>query len=75
MSNPLLSAAQQVLKVAMQTSDKGSMVNTPWRDAAIQAIQNGDEKSGRALAENIVKSYGYSSPQEALQAYFGNQRR
>lgn len=71
MSN-MLQAAQQVLKLAMQNQDKGSMVNTPWRDAAINAIQTGDAQNGQALAENIIKSYGFSSPQEALQSFVQN---
>lgn len=73
MSNAL-QVAQQVLNVALQNNNRGSMVNTPWKDSAIQAIQNGDSQKGRMLADNIVKSYGYSSPEDALQSFFRGRR-
>lgn len=69
MNNPL-NIAQQVLNLALQNKDRNSMVNTPWRDSAIQAIQSGNAQVGQQLADNIVKSYGFSSQQEALQAFF-----
>lgn len=64
-----LQIAQQILNLALQNQDKNSMVNAPWRDSAIQAIQNGDTQNGQMLANNIVKSFGYSSQQEALQSF------
>ena len=73
--NKLVQAAQQVLNLAMRTSNNGSMVNTPWRDAAIQAIQNGDAQTGQQLADNIIKSYGFSSQQEAIQSFIQSHTR
>lgn len=64
-----LQIAQQILNVALQNQDKGAMVNAPWRDSAIQAIQNGDAQNGQMLANNLVKSFGFSSQQEALQSF------
>ena len=73
-----LGIAQQVINYAMKNGNKNGMVNAPWRDAAIQAIINGDAKIGQELANNIVSSYGYSSQQEAaqswLQSRFNNRR-
>lgn len=70
----MLNIAQQVLSVALQNSNRGSMVNTPWRDAAINAIKNGDAASGQQLADNLVHSFGFSSQQEALNSYFNGGR-
>lgn len=64
-----LQIAQQILNLALQNQDKNSMVNAPWRDSAIKAIQNGDAQNGQMLANNIVKSFGFSSQQEALQSF------
>lgn len=73
MSN-MVQVAQQILNVALQNKDRGSMVNTPWRDAAIQAIQTGDATNGQQLATNIVKSCGFSSMQDALQSFLQSRR-
>ena len=77
MATNYLGIAQQVLNAALRSGNQNGMVNAPWRDAAIQAIQNGDAKTGQELANNIVQSYGFSSPQEAAQSWFQNrfQRR
>lgn len=63
----LLSAAQQFIGQVIQNNLQNNMANVPWRDAALNAIQNGDQKAGKQLAQNIMQSYGFSSPQEAVQ--------
>ena len=72
MNNPLLAAAQQVMSSIVQNNMQGNLMNTPWRDSAIQAIQSGDEQTGQQLADNIIKSCGFSSPQEAIQQGLAN---
>ena len=37
--------------------------NTPWAQAAIQAILNGDQKAGEQLANNICHSMGVTKEQ------------
>lgn len=64
--NNLLAAAQQVIGQIVMNNLQRNMVNAPWRDAAIQAIQSGDEQTGQQLAQNIMQSYGFSSPEEAI---------
>lgn len=66
MSN-LLSAAQQFMGQIIQNKMQNQLENAPWRDAAINAIQTGDQKTCQGLAENIIKSCGFSSPEEAIQ--------
>lgn len=75
--NNLLSSAQQFIGQIIMNNLQQNMVNAPWRDAAIQAIQNGDQKSGQELAQNIIQSYGFSSPEEAVRQGLQNlsQRR
>lgn len=65
--NNLLSSVQQFLGQVVQNNMQNNFSNTPWRDAAIQAIQNGDQKAGQELAQNIMRAYGFSSPEEAIQ--------
>lgn len=70
--NNLLTAAQQFIGQVVQNRMQQNMVNAPWRDAAIQAIQNGDQQKGQQLAQNILQSYGFSSPEEAIQVGLQN---
>lgn len=58
--------AQQFLGQVFSNNLQQNMVNAPWKDAAIQAIQNGDQQTGQQLAQNILQSYGFSSPEEAV---------
>lgn len=62
----LLSAAQQFMGQVIQNNLQNNMLNAPWRDSAIQAIQNGDQQTGQQLAQNIIQSCGFSSPEEAI---------
>lgn len=71
----LLQTAQQFMHQVIQNNATDSLANTPWRQAAIDAIQSGDQKKGEELANNILQSYGFSSPQEAIQSYLQNMKR
>lgn len=62
----LVTMAQQFLGQVLANNLQQNMVNAPWKDAAIQAIQNGDQQTGQQLAQNILQSYGFSSPEEAV---------
>lgn len=66
MSNLLL-AAQQFMSQVLLNKMQNNMINAPWKESAIQAIQSGDEKVGQQLAQNIIQSCGFSSPEEAIQ--------
>lgn len=66
MSNLLL-AAQQFMGQIVQNKLQNQLMNAPWRDAAINAIQTGDQKTCQDLAQNIINSCGFSSPEEAIQ--------
>lgn len=68
----LLNAAQQFLGQVVSNNLQANMINAPWKEAAIQAIQSGDQQSGEQLARNIVQSCGFSSPQEAIQVGLQN---
>lgn len=65
MSN-LVQAAQQFMGQVIQNNLQNNMIDAPWKDTAIQAIQNGDQQTGQQLAQNIIQSYGFSSPEEAV---------
>lgn len=62
MSN-LLQAAQEFVK----SNNVDQMANVPWKQAAINAIMSGDAEAGQKLANNVLQSYGFSSPEEAIQ--------
>lgn len=64
--NNLLGLAQQFIGNVVASNAQGNMVNAPWKDAAIRAIQNGDQQAGQQLAQNIIQSCGFSSPEEAI---------
>lgn len=72
MANNLLGYAQQFIGQVIQNNMQNNMLNAPWRDAAIQAIQSGDQQTGQQLAANIMQSCGFSSPQEAIQVGLQN---
>lgn len=62
----LLQAAQQFIGQVVQNGAEQKMMNPPWKQAAINAIMAGDQKKGEELANNIMQSYGFSSPEEAV---------
>lgn len=75
--NNLVGYAQQFLGKILMNNLQQNLLDVPWKDAAIQAIQSGDQKTGQQLAQNILQSYGFSSPEEAvrqgIQNLSGNQ--
>lgn len=62
----LLSAAQQFIGQVRQSGADQNMVNAPWKEAALNAIMSGDQAKGQELAQNIMRTYGFSSPEEAV---------
>lgn len=67
MENNLLQAAQQFVGQIIQNKADKNLANTPWRQSALDAIMSGDKTKGEELAANIMRSYGFSSPEEAVQ--------
>lgn len=67
MANNILQAAQQFVGQVVQNNVVNKMANVPWKQEAINAIMSGDQAKGQELANNIMKSYGFSSPEEAIQ--------
>lgn len=63
MVNPLLLFAQQYIQ-----SHQNQIPNTPWAQAAVNAIMNGDEESGSKIADNLCQSYGMTREQAIQQA-------
>lgn len=72
MATNLLQLAQQFMGQVIQNKADQNMLNTPWKQAAIEAIMSGDQTKGQDLANNIIRSYGFSSPEEALQQGINN---
>lgn len=72
MATNLLQLAQQFMGQVIQNKADQNMLNTPWKQAAIDAIMSGDQTKGQDLANNIIRSYGFSSPEEALQQGINN---
>lgn len=62
----LLQAAQQFVGQVVQNKAEQNMMNVPWKQAALNAIMNGDQNKGKELADNVMRSYGFSSPEEAV---------
>lgn len=72
MANSFLQAAQQFIGNVVQNNATNNLVNVPWKQDAINAITSGDQAKGQELANNILKAYGFSSPEEAIQKSFQN---
>lgn len=66
MASNFLQAAQQFVGQAVQNNIVNRMANVPWKQDAINAIMSGDKAKGQELANNIMQSYGFSSPEEAV---------
>lgn len=71
----LLQVAQQFMGQVKQNGAEQNMTNAPWKNAAIDAIMSGDQKKGAELANNILQSYGFSSPEEAVRQGIQNLSR
>ena len=59
----LLNLAQGLIR-----ANQNSMPNTPWEDAAINAIMSGDAQAGQQIANNIMQSMGITKEQVMEQA-------
>ena len=59
----LLNLAQGLIR-----ANQNSMPNTPWKDAAINAIMSGDAQAGQQIANNIMQSMGITKEQVMEQA-------
>lgn len=66
MASNFLQAAQQFVGQVVQNNIVNRMANVPWKQEAINAIMSGDKAKGQELANNIMQSYGFSSPEEAV---------
>lgn len=53
-----LQFAQMMIK-----NNQGNLPNTPWAQAAIQAIMNGDAQAGQNLAQNLCNNMGVNPEQ------------
>lgn len=72
MDNNLFQAAQNFIGNVQKNNAEGNLMNVPWKQAAISAIMSGDQAKCKELAQNVMKSYGFSSPEEAVQQGFNN---
>lgn len=52
----------------MIMKNQNRIPNTPWKDAAINAIMNGDANAGMQLANNLCNSNGVSVQDAVNQA-------
>lgn len=62
-----LSLAQAILQRKMQ-QDPNIVNKTPWASAAINAIMNGDAKTGMEIANNLCASANVS-PEQLINAF------
>ena len=63
MMSKLLNFAQGLVR-----ANQNNMPNTPWKDAAINAIMSGDAQAGQQIANNIMQSMGMTKEQVMEQA-------
>ena len=63
MNQPLLTLAQRLIQ-----SNKSKIPNTPWAQAAVNAIMTGNAQAGEQLANNLCQSNGVSKEQALQQA-------
>ena len=59
----MLNFAQRLVQ-----ANQNNLPNTPWRDAAINAIMSGDAQAGQQIANNIMQSMGMTKEQMMEQA-------
>lgn len=67
MGNNILQAAQNFIGQVVQNNNSNKLANVPWKQAAINAIMSGDRAKMEELANNVMQSYGFSSPEEAVE--------
>ena len=63
----LLQMAQQFIQQVSQNNAVNNLADVPWRQEAINAITSGDQAKMQELGSNVLRSYGFSSPEEAIQ--------
>lgn len=63
MNNPIFMLARKMIQ-----ANQGNIPNTPWAQAAVNAIMNGDDKMGMQIADNLCQSYGMTRQQAVQQA-------
>lgn len=61
--NPLIIFAQNIIR-----KNQNNLPNTPWAQAAVNAIMTGDSKAGEQIANNLCESYGVTKEQAINQA-------
>ena len=61
--NNLLYFAQRMIQ-----SNQNRIPNTPWAQAAVNAIMNGDANAGQQIAQNLCNSNGVSKEDALRQA-------
>ena len=62
-NNPLLYFAQKMIQ-----SNQNKIPNTPWAQAAVNAIMTGDDNAGQQIAQNLCNSNGVTKEQALQQA-------
>lgn len=72
MANNFLQSAQQFIGGILQKNATDNLMDVPWKQDAINAIMSGDQAKGQELANNIMQSCGFSSPEEAIQKGWQN---
>lgn len=63
MNQQLLTLAQRMIQ-----SNRNKIPNTPWAQAAVNAIMTGNAQAGEQLANNLCQSNGVSKEQALQQA-------
>lgn len=63
MNNDILALARRLIQ-----SNQNKIPNTPWAQAAVNAIMNGDAQAGEQLANNLCQAHGVSKQQALDQA-------
>lgn len=61
--NQLIFFAQKMIQ-----SNQNKIPNTPWAQAAVNAIMNGDANAGQQIAQNLCNSNGVTREQALNQA-------
>lgn len=62
-TNPVLYFAQKMIQ-----SNQNRIPNTPWAQAAVNAIMNNDSQAGQQIANNLCNSNGVTREQALQQA-------
>lgn len=63
MNDMILAFAQQMIR-----RNQNNIPNTPWAQAAVNAIMNGDSQAGSKIADNLCQTYGVTREQALNEA-------